>query len=54
MGYFEGGMGHFELGLADVQIGTHIKQWTLDQPELFPILFQLVLFKMECGTLKRE
>lgn len=26
-----------ELGLAGVQIGTHVNAWTLDRPELFPV-----------------
>jgi len=27
-----------ELGLAGVQIGSHVNAWNLDQPELFPVL----------------
>jgi aminocarboxymuconate-semialdehyde decarboxylase len=26
-----------ELGLAGVQIGTHVESWNLDQPDLFPV-----------------
>lgn len=26
-----------ELGLAGVQIGSHVNEWNLDQPELFPV-----------------
>jgi aminocarboxymuconate-semialdehyde decarboxylase len=26
-----------ELGLAGVQVGTHVNGWNLDQPELFPV-----------------
>ena len=26
-----------ELGMAGVQIGTHVNAWNLDQPELFPV-----------------
>jgi aminocarboxymuconate-semialdehyde decarboxylase len=26
-----------DLGLAGVQIGSHVNEWNLDAPELFPI-----------------
>lgn len=36
-----------ELGLAGIQIGSHINEWNLDAPELDPIW--TVLFNINIG-----